>query len=182
MGEFNGFREAPWLPKAAINILDAIIEPGFRIVETGSGSSTFWFAQRAFYIHSFEHKSSWAVAVNNEAEVRGLKNIGVHLDTLYPGNGFLENEILKKSVDEIGLFDLALVDGRGRAKSLETLFKWIKPGGWIALDNADRERYRRGREFLDERTKASFDIRDKIYPEMKNGFTTFWRLRDENGF
>ena len=172
MGKFTGrFRARPWLPDKAISYLDLMIEPTWWIVETGAGASTFWMAERASRVITFEHNPAWAEAVAAEAAKRKISNITMIHDPEYPKDG------LARSLQEIGInkCDLALIDGRGRVKSIETIFPFIAIGGWIVLDNANRPRYEKAHRILADAEWRTTIAEGRIQPENKRGFTQFWQ-------
>lgn len=167
MGKFNGmFRSEPWLGIDAIKKLEEIITPQSTVLETGAGSSTLWFAERVAYVLSYEHKIDWYQGVKNELDRRENTNVILWYDKEYPRIGI-------RSTDN--MFDLVLIDGRGRVKSILTAYENVKPGGWIVLDNANRPRYSYGVAHLDALGWRRLDVQSLIMPERKRGFTSFWR-------
>ena len=173
MGKFTGeFRAAPWLPENATGLLDQLIQPEWNIVETGAGASTFWLAARARIVTSFEHKPDWAEAVREELERRGLDKVAIIFHfTEYPRTG-LDHSLRLVGIEK---YDLALIDGRGRVRSIESVMPFIKPGGWIVLDNANRPRYEKAHQVLAAEGWKTCVIEGLIMPEKKRGFTQFWR-------
>ena len=172
MGKFKGeFRATPWLPENAIALLDRLIQPDWNIVETGAGASTFWLAERAARVISFEHNPAWGGAVAGQAELRELNNITVFMDENYPKTGIREH----LELFACGEIDLALIDGRGRVRSIESVIPFIKPGGWIVLDNATRPRYEKAHQILAAAGWETTVIEGRIMPENKRGITQFWR-------
>ena len=173
MGKFKGeFRTAPWLPENAIALLDRLIQPDWNIVETGSGASTFWLAERAAAVFSFEHNPAWATSVQNELIKRGLeKKAFIIFSEGYPKTGIAER-LKELRATEI---DLALIDGRGRVRSIESVIPFIKPGGWIVLDNATRPRYGNAHLILANQGWKTTLIEGRIMPENKRGITQFWK-------
>jgi len=167
MGKFTGkFRDTPWMGEKAIRMLESIITQDTDILETGAGSSTIWFAEKARKVISFEHKYDWAEAVADELASRNLFNVELTIDPGYPGEGLEKVE---------GMFDLIIIDGRGRVKGIMTTYKKLKSGGYMVLDNANRARYAPAVEFLASIGWPRKDIASKVLPENKNGFTSFWR-------
>ena len=150
----------------AIRMLESIITMETVILETGSGSSTLWFAEKAKRVISYEHKYDWAEAVAKELKKRGLHNAEVRVDPGYPGDGIEKTQ---------GTFDLIIIDGRGRVKGVKTSYMKLRPGGYIVLDNSNRARYAPAVAFLDGLGWKRRDIASKVLPENKNGFTSFWR-------
>lgn len=167
MGVFSGeFRSEPWMGRDAVAFLERIILPEDHILETGAGASTLWFAERAASVLSFEHKPDWYSAILGEFLKREIANATVVYDPEYPGRGIAR---------ATGPFDLIVIDGRGRVKSIETSHGQLKPGGYLCLDNANRPRYERAHTLLDGLGWEKWDIESKLIPENKRGFTTFWR-------
>ena len=167
MGEFTGtFRDGPWLGEKAIKMLESIITIDTTILETGAGSSSLWFAEKAHSVISFEHKYDWGIAVREEAAKRNLTNLKVHIDPGYPKEGLEKIPMM---------FDLIVIDGRGRVKSLISTHKKLRSGGYMVLDNSNRARYAPALEFLERQGWPRRDIASKVLPENKNGFTSFWR-------
>ena len=176
MGKFTGeFRTAPWLPENAIALLDQLIQPDWKIIETGSGASTIWFAKRASSVLSFEHKTEWAeIVMRKLGETIGSNpDYLVAYDPEYPTHGIEKHLGIFPHIKP--LFDLALIDGRGRVRSIETAMPYIRPGGWIVLDNANRPRYEKAHQILAAEGWKTTALQGLIMPEKKRGFTQFWR-------
>ena len=158
-------RKRPWLPEKAIDFLEKILTKDSIVVETGSGSSTIYMARLAKKVISFEHKKVWFDFLEERIQTMGIKNIDLRLDVEYSING----------IQDPGPFDFVLVDGRGRTKTVETIHESVRQGGWIALDNANRERYQPAHDILNKLGWKSYVIMDRIQPENKRGFTVFWQ-------
>ena len=129
-------KNTPWLSPDAITFLDEYLKPDMTVIETGAGGSTIWLAKRVDTVITFEHDKNWANLVLNKL----LHNVFVRCDPEY---------IIKGLTTIPGMCDLALIDGRGRVKSIETIKDHIKPGGIIMLDNSERERYKPACDLLD---------------------------------
>ena len=57
-------------------------------------------------------------------------------------------EVLK--VEYVGKFDIVFVDGRDRARCLQNCLSALKEDGVVILDNAERQYYKAGTDFLIE--------------------------------
>lgn len=127
-------------PLGAMEILRLKINKDSRVLETGAGMSTIWFAGHAASIESFEHDEKWFKFVKDELRSRDLNNVNLHFDPGYPerGLGSLKDK-----------FDIIFIDGRGRVRSILTSAKHLKPGGFILLDDAERDYYAEGKGYLD---------------------------------
>lgn len=130
----------PWLTPEAMGFLESVLTPTSSVLETGAGGSTIWIAKRAGMLVTYEHDRKWYEAIRRELDRRGIKNALLFFCPSYPADGFsLDDEI----------FDVLLVDGRGRVRTIETALNAVRRGGWILLDNSERARYDSGKEILD---------------------------------
>ncbi len=125
----------PWLCHKAIAQLEDLVVPGTRILEWGSGGSTIFFAKRGAKIHCVEHDPEWARLVKRELVHRKLGG-QVNIHEIDLGSDYVS------IVDQlIGDFDLIIVDGRQRVECVKRSNSRLVPGGWILLDDSDRENY-----------------------------------------
>lgn len=124
-------KSKPWLVPDSIIFIDSIINEGSLILEAGAGASTIWFAKRAASVLSFEHDKDWFNSVKETLEHHGIGNVDLRLSPDYP----------KKGLDIKGMFNVILIDGRGRVKTTMSILKNLKPGGYLILDNAERTKY-----------------------------------------
>lgn len=131
----------PHLNMKAFAFLEKIVNPNISVMETGMGSSTVWFAERVKNIVSFEKNKDWYHLVHSIITAKGLKNADLRFDPTYPTQGPRDIE---------GPFDLAFIDGRGRALSMMRIYSYIKLGGYILLDDSWRPRYAHAKNFLDK--------------------------------
>lgn len=147
----------PWLQPAAIAALEEILEPHFEALETGAGGSTIWLASRVKHVVTLEHDPVWHSAVARELQLHGLTNVDLKLSPFYPSEGIPSG---------LGPFDLVLIDGRGRVQSCRTAR--VKPGGYLILDNSEREHYAPALQLLDARGWERTDY-------IGQWTTTIWR-------
>lgn len=143
----------PHTAPGGIEVLRLKINKHSKILETGAGISTLWFAQQAASVESFEHAEDWFKFVLGELKARGLNNVSLHLDPDYPKRGL---DGLKDK------FDIIFIDGRGRCKSILTSAKYLKPRGLIILDDADRDHYSEGKAYLDSLGWARMQFKSVI--------------------
>lgn len=150
----------PWLAPESIEFIEGKLTKESRVLETGAGGSTFWFAERVAYVLSFEHNPAWSEKIKAELLKRNVSNVRLIHDRSYPREGLnLGKE----------LFDMALIDGRGRCASVRSSFDNIVSGGFIILDNSERRRYTRAINYLS--SLCPFQI--TFYGEEGN--TTIWQ-------
>jgi len=162
-------KNTPWLVPAAINYLRSImiqaLDAGgsLKVIETGSGGSTLFFAELAESLLSFEHSRKWFNIVDKALEHYDRRLIELRFDPDYPKEGL-------RHIDKD--YDIALIDGRGRVRSIASVVGHIKDGGFLILDNAERPRYKQAVKALD------LAFQDKIVFE-KDWTTTFWRIQNK---
>jgi len=133
----------PWLAPKVIARLEEIVKPTFHVIEHGCGGSTLWFAERAASVIAFDDNAKWREKINaklDPARARVFSELGNRFATA----------IAEK-------FDLLLIDG----EPLEDRIQWIrfapdivKPGGWVVLDNANREILTGVRAWLHEQSES----------------------------
>lgn len=151
----------PWITYPAIDFLKSIIEPNMIVFEYGSGGSTFYFADYARHVISIEHDEMWYYIVKDKIENEKIRNVEYFLVKPVRANMSLinTNESTYDSQDEnfIGYsfesyvktidnypdkyFDMIIVDGRSRTSCIDHSINKIKPGGYLIVDNSEREYY-----------------------------------------
>jgi predicted O-methyltransferase YrrM len=102
--------------------------------------STVWLARRCGFLRSVEHDLDWYEVVSGMLRARGLDNARLELKPLAVYS--------QLPAEELGTYDLALVDGAMRTACTRTAIQAVRPGGSVYLDNADR----RLRDFKDAAT------------------------------
>lgn len=154
--------EKPWLVEGAIDLLSYLtfLDPEMKIFETGAGGSTLWFARRAKYVVTLEHSKKWFNKVEEALKAGKFGNVNLIWDPDYPKRGI--------PVPEKEVYDIMLIDGRGRVQSILTGHPALKPGGYLILDNSERPRYKKAIKFLTNSSWPRIDFIDKWQ-------TTFWR-------
>ena len=125
----------PWMCDPAVEQLEKLVRPGARILEWGSGGSSIFFAEQGADVICIEHDRSWARLVRSELDRRGLSEpVTVnHID-------LTANYVAV--VDRLdGRFDLVVVDGRRRVECVDRARNRVAAGGWLVLDDSDRQAY-----------------------------------------
>lgn len=132
MRKLFGYRpKLPMLSFRAIKVIDEILEPGFRCAEFGSGMSTPWLAKRCNYLLSIESDRAWYDRVSAKITANNLSHVRYELRE---ADGYSD-----LSDFDDGFFDFALVDGLDRHGCVMSAVPKIRPGGWIYLDNSDKD-------------------------------------------
>ena len=124
--------------------------------EYGSGGSTLFFGRRVGEITAAEHHAGWAERVRAAAAAEGLLNVRVlhrPADETAPsqevyvsrhaGHRGASYERYARTIDgfDDGSLDFVFVDGRARVACVAHAVRKVRPGGYLILDNAERERY-----------------------------------------
>lgn len=132
------FPFAPYLNAKITQELDQIIGPTSQGVETGSGSSTIWFAERCGHLISIEHDAKWANRVTDWLTERALsEKVDVTLCEQGPDGtprSYVDT-ILKLPESSL---DFALIDSKKRDSCALAVLPRIKSGGIIIVDDVHR--------------------------------------------
>lgn len=164
----------PWITYPAFRQLKRIVKRDFQVFEFGCGASSMWWAANAARVVSVEHDAAWAARVaaekpNNLTLV--VREMDAPLEALYAdalevffaGNpelpishdrqhnimhGLLCREFSAYAAElmryPVGTFDVIAVDGMARSLTAWLAGQFVKPGGFVLFDNADRWQYNTG--------------------------------------
>jgi len=152
--------KTPLISFRAREWLDGNLKPDMAVFEYGSGGSTVFIAQRVRKIISVEHKRDWYQRASRFLAAQGISNCEYLLCepenlssgtsvrysyqsyTSFKAEGFGFRAYVK-SIEKYPdkSFDLVFIDGRARASCIFHALPKIKPGGYLLLDNAEREIY-----------------------------------------
>ena len=137
----------PMMDKPEIEALRAILEERepARVLEWGAGGSTIYWPKLYPDIDwwSIEHNPDYAHALKGKTP----PNVTL-LELDYPAYHELKAE-------EMGTFDLIIVDGRHRVRCLDMARDLLNPGGVAILHDAGRERYAPVRDYYGSITVLS---------------------------
>jgi hypothetical protein len=164
----------PWITYPAFRQLKRIVRPEFRVFEFGCGASSVWWANQVSEVVSVEHDAVWAARVISEkpknltVTVRQMnapldEAPAAALEAFFSGapdlptsgdmnhnimHGLLCREFLAYAAElaryPAGHFDVIVVDGMARSLTAWLAGQFVKPGGFILFDNADRWQYNAG--------------------------------------
>jgi predicted O-methyltransferase YrrM len=147
----------PWLPPEATLRLEHLLQPTWRVLEHGSGGSTLWFAERVQEVFSVEADLDWWRELSKRA----------------PANA----RVIFWDAPSLPIaprpFDLLLVDGDpviNRWMYLQGAELLVRPGGWVILDNCNREEYAGERASLQGRCRSFETIQTKIGKYLNTEF------------
>lgn len=161
-------RTIPWITDEANDFLFEKVQKKEidSVLEFGSGASTLWFAERVNLLVSIEHDPKWYKKISDELKSRDLK-----LKDYILGQRPYHEQCFKY---ENTSFDLVVVDGRDRVLCVKASKKLVKPGGYLILDNSERERYKEVFDIMKDWEEVSFIQNgvDKTGWEAYEGWTT----------
>ena len=129
--EFGKLYREPWWTFCVKRRVDAILTADMNLVEFGSGQSTAWLAQRTGSVRSIEDNREWHSRVRQNSDQAGLTNVSLDLRPLEDYANV--DDIPDESVD------FCVVDGAVRGRCVTAIIPKIKPGGWVYLDNSDKD-------------------------------------------
>ncbi len=138
-----GTSEEPWLTRDAVNILKSIYSPFGRLLEFGCGSSTLWWCKwMKPRFTSIEHDEEW---YNKTKEALRLRCSLQKVNLLHIPDFDIYTTYLSNLINE---FDIVVVDGRKRVKCIKNSWGAVRVGGYLVLDNSDREYYQEGIDYM----------------------------------
>src|SRR5262249_53415420 len=129
------YPDAPWLVPESVKYLEGLICPGMQVLEWGSGRSTVWLAERGARLVSIEGDYAWYVKVSSKLKERNLLE---RVELRFAEASTFESYTAPLAGLSTQAFDLVLVDGPFRNECLTIAPRYIRPGGILVLDNADR--------------------------------------------
>ncbi len=156
-------KKIPWIVFFSMPFLKKVIKKSSIIFEYGTGGSTLFFAKRGNKIISVEHDNLWFNKLNDYLNNKRYSNIELNylspskttdlIDSdpsnpdlyvssspIFNGYSFLEYASFIDTFPN-EYFDFILIDGRARPSCLKHSVSKVKKGGYIILDDADREYY-----------------------------------------
>lgn len=129
----------PWMSDHAVAALAAVLRPGFRVLELGSGESSLWLSARVCSVLSYETNRKWFAKLQAATEAAGLQNLTLR---------FCEGSTLLSSLESLpaGQFDLVIVDHSdstaiSRSDTLRAVRRLVSSNGYLLLDDSDRPAY-----------------------------------------
>ncbi len=116
----------PWLTYPAIEYLDHLDLSGCRLLETGAGQGTLYWARRVAQVMVVEHDPVWGQQVKSALPDNA---------TIVMGDS---DEVYLRAVSEApGRFQIIVIDGKLRRRCAEIALPKLSDTGMIILDNAE---------------------------------------------
>ncbi len=177
-GERNALDDGVlWVNFEACRYIASLLEPGSTVFEYGSGGSTLFYAARAKSVVSVEHDETWFRRVGAAIAAVGVKNCERKLlvpetgsctnqdpsdplgycssDTSYRGQTFLRYVTAIDAFPDES-FNFVAVDGRARPSCVYHARSKVTRGGYLMLDNSEREDYQTAKRLMDGWQKSEF--------------------------
>lgn len=154
-----------WINYKAIKYLESFITKNSRVLEYGSGASTFWFSKRCNYLTSIEHDKIYYQIVKKIIKKNRIKCNYYFCKPQTLSNDYKSHKIKNLTFKNYVLkanqkkkFDIIFIDGRCRIKCLENSLKLIKKNGLIVFDNSNRKEYKKGISRFPLKRKTIFGL------------------------
>ena len=140
----------PWINFSAIKYLKKIINKNNIVFEWGSGGSTLFFSEKVKKIISVEYNQTFYSLMKEKLD---KKNTSLRMIKRNKNKTNYIEEIKKFPKNH---FDIIVIDGRDRVKCCKIAKNFIKKGGFIIVDNMERERYKKIYSILTDFEKKEF--------------------------
>lgn len=159
----NTMGDLPWMNFGAIDFLKANANANMKVFEYGSGSSTLFWAKLAKEVISIEHDAAWSKNVGKQLADRHISNVQLfyiepekvlsneHRDIADPFQYATDDDTwrtfsFEKYARKIeaypaDYFDFVIVDGRARPSCIGAAISKVSKGGFLVVDNSEREYY-----------------------------------------
>ncbi len=113
----------PWYALPALQWLKKQDVKGWKVFEYGCGYSTIWWAKNCTRLNSVDHIPGWVLTFGSIS----LSDKDEYITCIDPGqNRFLNN---------VNQYDCIIVDGEWRDKCASFSLSFLKPGGFMIVDN-----------------------------------------------
>lgn len=164
--------EIPWITDSAALWLGKNLKRKMNVFEWGSGGSTFFISKRVKSIISIEHDTKWYRMMKQIIRFKDLQNISYKLIRPERGNKIpleykssdesFSGKTFQKYCESIldysnEFFDLVVVDGRARVGCVQKAVDKVKRGGYLILDNSEREEYKKAFSILKNWKRVDFE-------------------------
>jgi len=160
----------PWMNYNAISFFEDRLTTDLTLFEYGSGNSTKFFAALVGKVTSVECDREWYEHVLEEMP----ENVSLTFVAMDGTEPYCES-IGKSSAK----FDVIIVDAHDRNACMQQSSEWVTERGVIVLDDAQRERYQSGTNFLLDRGFRKLDF-EGLKPGGIRAYRTTIFYRDNN--
>ncbi len=187
----------PWIVFEAKKWMDSYLNENMIVFEWGSGGSTIYFSKKVRKVISIEHSLEWYEKVSSMIKHEKIENCDYYFiaptksriahfmpyrSYTYVSKTFKEHSELMftkyvKKIDDYSdeSFDLIMIDGRSRAACICHAIKKIKKGGFLLLDNSERDLYFPAMKKLNKFKRLDFFGNGPFLEEKWQ--TTIWQIK-----
>jgi len=123
----------PWYTYPAISFLSSRQFLGKTVLEFGAGQSTFWWANRAEKVVSFEEDESWYKHILEKKP----SNAVLFFSPLSSREHFVAQVCQDLNNTGIKKFDVIAVDGCFREDAVRLALEYLSPDGALIVDDAE---------------------------------------------
>jgi len=136
------------LNQSVLDFMAGVLTPSSAVLELGAGWSSAWFAKRCGRLVTVETDRRWSTLVGTDLRQAGFNNW--HMITASPVPLVLVATVDRYMEESV---DLALVDCREdlRRVAADLAWRYLRPGGWVVFDDAQRARHQGSVDWLQEK-------------------------------
>ncbi len=155
-------KQSPWITFSCLKFLDTLDLQGKKVFEYGSGGSTLYWLKKGASCVSIEHDKKWYDKMKSSCnavahidyrlvEPQKIADKEMPFDPANPdqcrsnGSKYKDYSFSQyvHQIDEFPdeYFDLVMIDGRARSSCIKRSFNKVCRGGFIIVDNAERNYY-----------------------------------------
>ncbi len=139
----------PWLSYPAVDFLKERLSNNLKVFEFGSGNSTLFYSRKVSKIICVEHDQNWYNKIKNKLpENAQIIFREFQLDEQYSVTVKLQNQ----------KFDIIIVDGVDRVRSIHNSIENLSGKGVLILDDSERPEYSTGTNELFENGFKKLDF------------------------
>jgi hypothetical protein len=128
----------PWFTYPAIDFLESILNPDWRVFEWGSGNSTKWWAKKCAFVTAVESNTSWHAEVS--------RSLPPNAKVILAEDQESYTQAIRQAAESV--FDIVVVDGDHRNQCASMCLDTLSDDGIVVFDNSDRHVYNEGIQCL----------------------------------
>jgi predicted O-methyltransferase YrrM len=130
----------PWIVPEAVEYLEKLVKPDWKVFEWGCGGSAIWFAQRCTKVVVVENVPRWVAWGVEQLQKIQSSNTTVTIVYAPTTQGDYTEYVNVIEAYPEASFDLISIDGvmSARKDSIENAKRKLKPDGIIMIDNSNK--------------------------------------------
>ncbi len=185
----------PWITFEATDLLNNKLKSCEKVFEFGGGGSTLFFLDRNVDLITVEHNQEWFAEltkkIGKNEKWKGVLKLPISIDNFdkleigNPDHYISDDSNFKNKsfinyvnfIDEFenNSFDIVCIDGRARPSCVKHAIPKLKKGGWLILDNSERDYYNESKRLLDDKTfKIILDRTSAVIYSVTADKTAIW--------